>query len=88
MSATKKARLALEALDRVLGYRQIEPEQLLIHSDHGDQYRAMGRWPRSFAFLSINSRSKLARNSRPHSDDPRHDETRESRTNQIQYSNA
>jgi len=88
MSATMEARLALEALNRVLGHRQIEPEQLLIHSDQGTQYRTMDPWPRSFAVLSINPRSKLARDSRPHSDDPRHYETREGQTNQIQLSNA
>lgn len=35
------ATLALEALNRAIGHRQIEPEQLLIHSDQGGQYRAM-----------------------------------------------
>jgi transposase InsO family protein len=32
--------LVLEALNRALGHRQIEPEQLLIHTDQGSQYRA------------------------------------------------
>ena len=35
-----KATLVLEALNRALGQRQIEPDQLLIHTDHGSQYRA------------------------------------------------
>jgi transposase InsO family protein len=29
-----------EALNRALGHRQIEPDQLLIHTDQGSQYRA------------------------------------------------
>ena len=36
-----EATLVLEALNRALGHRQIEPEQLLIHTDQGGQYRAM-----------------------------------------------
>ena len=31
----------LEALNRALGHRQIEPDQLLIHTDQGAQYRAI-----------------------------------------------
>jgi putative transposase len=31
--ATMEATLVLEALNRALGHRQIEPEQLMIHSD-------------------------------------------------------
>lgn len=38
MGATIEASLVLEALNRALGYRQIEPDQLLIHSDQGSQY--------------------------------------------------
>jgi hypothetical protein len=30
----------LEALNRAVGQRQIEPDQLLIHTDQGSQYRA------------------------------------------------
>lgn len=30
----------LEALNRALGHRQIEPDQLLIQTDQGSQYRA------------------------------------------------
>ena len=37
---TMEAALVLEALNRALGHRQIEPEQLLIHTDQGSQYRA------------------------------------------------
>ena len=40
MGATKEATLVLEALNRDLGQRQIEPDQLLIHTDQGSQYRA------------------------------------------------
>ena len=32
--------LVIEALNRALGHRQLEPEQLLIHADQGSQYRA------------------------------------------------
>jgi transposase InsO family protein len=41
MGATMEATLVLEALNRALGHRQIEPDQLLIHADQGGQYRAM-----------------------------------------------
>jgi transposase InsO family protein len=34
------AALVIEALNRALGHRQVEPETLLIHSDQGSQYRA------------------------------------------------
>ncbi len=34
------ATLVLEALNRALGHRQIEPEQLLTHTDQGSPYRA------------------------------------------------
>ena len=40
MGATMEASLVLEALNRALGHRQIEPDQLLIHTDQGSQYRA------------------------------------------------
>jgi putative transposase len=40
MGASMDATLVLEALNRALGHQQIEPEQLLIHTDHGSQYRA------------------------------------------------
>ena len=40
MGATMEAALVLEALNRALGHRQIEPDQLLIHTDQGSQYRA------------------------------------------------
>jgi len=40
MGATMEATLVLEALNRALGHRQIEPDQLLIHTDQGSQYRA------------------------------------------------
>ena len=40
MGATMEATLVLEALNRALGHRQIEPEQLLIPTDQGGQYRA------------------------------------------------
>ncbi|MFM7548392.1 MAG: DDE-type integrase/transposase/recombinase [Cyanobacteriota bacterium] len=36
MGATMQATLLLEALNRALGHRQIEPDQLLIHSDQGE----------------------------------------------------
>ena len=35
MGATMEATLVLEALNRALGHRQIEPDQLLIHTDLG-----------------------------------------------------
>jgi transposase InsO family protein len=34
------APLVIEALNRALGHRQVEPDQLLIHTDQGSQYRA------------------------------------------------
>ena len=40
MGATMEASLVLEALNRALGHRQIEPDQLMIHTDQGSQYRA------------------------------------------------
>jgi len=40
MGATMEATLVLEALNRALGHRQIEPDGLLIHTDQGSQYRA------------------------------------------------
>jgi putative transposase len=40
MGATMEAALVLESLNRALGHRQIEPDQLLIHTDQGSQYRA------------------------------------------------
>jgi len=40
MGATMEATLVLEALNRALGHRQIEPDQLLIHTHQGSQYRA------------------------------------------------
>ena len=40
MGATMEAALVLEALNRALGHRQIKPDQLLIHTDQGSQYRA------------------------------------------------
>ncbi|MEA5475548.1 IS3 family transposase [Synechococcus sp. CCY9201] len=33
------AALVVEALNRALGHRQMEPEQLLVHTDQGSQYR-------------------------------------------------
>jgi len=39
MGGTMEASLVLEALNRALGHRQIEPDQLLIHTDQGSQYR-------------------------------------------------
>ena len=35
-----KHALVIEALNRVLGHRLVEPELLLIHTDQGSQYRA------------------------------------------------
>lgn len=32
--------LAIEALNRALGHRKVAPDQLLIHTDQGSQYRA------------------------------------------------
>ena len=40
MGATMEATLVLEALNRALGHRQIEPDRLLVHTDQGSQYRA------------------------------------------------
>ncbi len=40
MGTTMEAILVLEALNRALGQRQVEPEQLLIHTDQGSQFRA------------------------------------------------
>lgn len=37
MGATMEASLVLEALNRALGHRQIEPDRLLIHTDQGSQ---------------------------------------------------
>ena len=34
------AALVIEALNRAIGHRQVEPDQLLIHTDQGSQYRA------------------------------------------------
>jgi putative transposase len=39
-----EATLALVALNRALGYRQIAPNQLLIHKVHGSQSRATAYW--------------------------------------------
>ena len=40
MGASMEATLVLEALNRALGHRQIETDQLLVHTDQGGQYRA------------------------------------------------
>jgi len=40
LDARVDAPLVIEALNRALGHRQVEPEQLLIHTDQGSQYRA------------------------------------------------
>jgi len=40
LGASMEASLVLEALNRALGQRQVEPDQLLIHTDQGSQYRA------------------------------------------------
>jgi len=40
MGPTMEATLVLEALNRALGHRQIEPDELLIHTNQGSQYRA------------------------------------------------
>ena len=40
MDATMEAAVVLEALNRSLGHRQIEPGQLLLHTDQGSQFRA------------------------------------------------
>jgi putative transposase len=41
LGASMEASLVLEALNRALGQRQVKPEQLLIHTDQGSQYRAI-----------------------------------------------
>ena len=40
MAATMEATLVLEDVNRALGHRQIKPDQLLISTDQGSQYRA------------------------------------------------
>ncbi len=40
MDRTMEATLVVETLNRALGHQQIEPEQLLIHTDQGRQYWA------------------------------------------------
>jgi transposase InsO family protein len=40
MGVTMGATLVLEALNRALGHRLIKPDQLLVHTDQGSQYRA------------------------------------------------
>ena len=45
MVARMEATLVLEALNRAFGHRQIEPNQVLIHSDQGGQYRAIAYRP-------------------------------------------
>jgi transposase InsO family protein len=40
LGASMEASLVLEALNRALGQRPVEAEQLLIHTDQGSQYRA------------------------------------------------
>ena len=40
LGASMEASLVLEALHRALGQRQVEPDQRLIHTDQGSQYRA------------------------------------------------
>jgi transposase InsO family protein len=34
------AALVIEALQRALGHRRVEPQMLLLHTDQGSQYRA------------------------------------------------
>ena len=34
------ATLVIEALNRALSHRRVEPKQLLVHTDQGSQYRA------------------------------------------------
>lgn len=34
------AALVIEALNRALGHRQVEPQKLLLHRDQGGQYQA------------------------------------------------
>ena len=40
MGTTIEVTLVLEALNRALGHRQIEPEQRVIHTDQGRHHRA------------------------------------------------
>ncbi len=40
VASSMEATLVLEALNRALGHRQIEPDRLLVHTDQGSQYRA------------------------------------------------
>jgi transposase InsO family protein len=40
LDARMDAPLVIEALGRALGHRQVEPDQLLINTDQGTQYRA------------------------------------------------
>lgn len=40
MGTTMEAPVVLEALNRALGHRQLEPDQLKIHADQGSPYRA------------------------------------------------
>jgi len=40
MGRTMDTTLVMEALKRALGHRQIEPDQLQIHTNEGSQYRA------------------------------------------------
>ena len=40
LDARMDTALVIEALSRALGHRQVEPDQLLIHTDQGSQYRA------------------------------------------------
>ncbi len=40
LERTMDASLVIEALNRALGHRPVEPEQLPIHTDQGSQYRA------------------------------------------------
>jgi putative transposase len=42
MGATMEATLVLEALNRALGHRQVEPDQLLIHTDRGSPIPSNG----------------------------------------------
>ena len=39
MGATMETTLLLEALNRALSHRQIEPDQFMIQTDYGSQYR-------------------------------------------------
>lgn len=41
MGATMETTLVMEALNRALGQRQIELNQIMIHTDQESQYRAM-----------------------------------------------